>query len=108
MVAIDPEIVAVIDFDLRAPRRAGDESSAYCRHWVHLIANRSVRLKARLFHEPPGAPNIGIDEKDGLIAVFKMADGIFPRGQFVEGHAREYRQRQRFPFIAGRSSGQTE
>src|SRR5262245_19532056 len=100
MVAVNPKVVAVIDLDLGAPRRTGYDAAADRRHGIYLINNRAIRLKSWLLYEAPGPSDVGIDEEDGFIAIFKVTDAIFVREQFVERDTGHHGQRQRLPFIA--------
>lgn len=88
MVAIDAEVIAVVDFDLRTPGTGAHHTRADCGHGVHLVTDAAVRLKAPLLHQPIGTANIRIEKKDGLVPIGRVHDGIAGGKQFVEGNAR--------------------
>ena len=46
VVAIDAEVIAVVDFNLRTPGTGAHHTRADCGHGVHLAMNTAVRLKA--------------------------------------------------------------
>src|SRR5690349_16070624 len=104
MIAVNAEIIAVVDLHLRVPGRSADEPAAHRRHRVHLKGNGSIRLETRLFDNSPGPSNIGKHEKHRFIPVFKMSDAIASRKQLVKGDAGQHGQGQRFPFVPCRSS----
>src|SRR6185503_8519471 len=52
--------------------------------------------------------HIGIEKKQRFISICDTRNGIAPREQFVELHARHGGQRQGFPFESSRPTGKAE
>ena len=98
-IAKNAEVIGVIQLDLRSPGSAADDTAAERGEGIHLVSNAAARLESRALHQRPRAGQIGIQEKQRLIAIDQI-DGTIPsRKQLIERDPWQKGQCQRFPFI---------